>query len=373
MNSLFDIYINNIFDEMVKNLLDIVSIKSQTFHEEKRAERIIQLLKKNGFLEGNIKALKGNVIWTIGSKSAKQTILITAHIDEVGKNKNIRVVNNRIYGSGTWDNCASVIIAVYLSIFIRRDFNYKNIRLIFAATSREEGFGGLGGIKDVVEYYKNISCCIVLDGPYSFIANKSLFLRRYVISMEGMGGHSTISNGLNNLIVQGADLINEIESQIRKINSNIYINFSNIVSNKNNINEMPKWLNIKFEIRSEVNIKNIDEIIFNIVYGKDNSNFKVDIKCIDKREALELDKNSIIYEALNNIEKMGFTNKYVQVNSELDYMLFRNIDSIAVGVSVGGNAHMDSEFLEVNSLKLGMKKVYNLLKCIINIYETISN
>lgn len=365
MDNLFDIYLKNKFNKMIDDLIDITLIESQTFHEKKRAEKLVAILNKNGFKDNEVKNLKNNVIWTVGNKNAKKTILISAHIDEVGKNKNIKFDNNRIYGSGVWDNCASVIIAVYLSIFIRDNFKYKNTKIVFAATSREEGIGKLGGIKFVVNYLKDISCGIVLDGPYSFVANRTLFLRRYIVKFEGEGGHSANSNSSNNLIIQGANLINDINNEINKINKDIRLNFSNILSNNSNINEIPKSLIIKFEVRNNFNDEKIDDIIQNIMVSK----YNIQLKCIDKRQVLELKESSIIYDALNKIEEMGFTNNYVQVNSELDYLLLKKIDSIAMGVAAGGNAHMDNEFLEINSLRIGIKKIYFLLKYICCIYE----
>lgn len=170
-----------------------IACESPTGHEEKRAELYLGKLAELGITE-----LKhdeyGNVYGYRRGSGNGPTILVEGHMDTVfpfGSVKEIRDEDGVIYAPGATDDTRG-LTAILAAL---RGMNHAGIRtkgdIIFCGTSREEGFGALGGMRDFLAHGPKVDASLSVDGASTeAVTCEATGYYTYEVTFHGIGGHA---------------------------------------------------------------------------------------------------------------------------------------------------------------------------------------
>lgn len=201
----FDTLINN---DQIKKAVDLVKAdhsnsmrehkefvlcESPTFHEQERAAMYAEKLNENGIEDVVIDEYCNVHGYRKGSGNGP-AILIEAHMDTVfpfGSVKEIRDDGSTMYAPGCTDDTRGMT-AILAAL---RAMNEAGIRtkgdIIFAGTSREEGMGGLGGMRDLLKYGPKADSSISVDGGSTEkITYQATGFKTFAVTFHGIGGHA---------------------------------------------------------------------------------------------------------------------------------------------------------------------------------------
>lgn len=144
-------------DGAVRFLRDIVSLPSESTHEEKVARRILQEMERLGFDEAAIDPM-GNVLGRVGSGPRK--VLFDAHMDTVGVGDpkswtydpyQGKVEGKSVFGRGASDNKGAAACQVYAGKLIKDLGLAGDASVYVCGTVQEEDCDGLA-LRYVIEH-----------------------------------------------------------------------------------------------------------------------------------------------------------------------------------------------------------------------------
>lgn len=175
-----------------------VACESPTFHEQKRGEMFAEKLREYGITDVQGDEY-GNVFgWRRGTGGGP-TLLVEAHMDTVfpfGSVREMRDEDEKLYAPGASDNTRGVS-ALLAAI---RALNSAGIEtkgdIIFCGTSREEGMGSLGGMRDFLAHGPKVDASISVDGGATEeICCEATGYKTAEVTFYGKGGHAYVAFG----------------------------------------------------------------------------------------------------------------------------------------------------------------------------------
>ena len=186
-------------DNSIAEQIELTEIESPTFHEETRAKAYCQKLAELGLQDCHIDDF-GNAVGLWKGKGNGPKILVEAHMDTVfpfGSVTKVRRENDVLYAPGIVDDTRG--LAVLLSAL--RGLKASGLEtagdIVFVGTSREEGMGSLGGMKDFLDHNPDIDASISVDGAWcEGITYEATGFKTYEVNFYGIGGHAYGAFGL---------------------------------------------------------------------------------------------------------------------------------------------------------------------------------
>jgi tripeptide aminopeptidase len=182
--------------QTLEDQLELVAIEAPTFHEVNRARAFAAKLQELGLTDVQVDRHNNAFGIRRGKGSTGKAIIIEGHLDTVfplgtvsGKPE---PTQDGLYQCpGIADDTRG--LAAVLSVL--RAFNHAQIEthhdIIFMGTSREEGMGGFGGIKDFLNDHDNIVASINVDGASTdSITYEATGMRTFAVNFYGIGGHA---------------------------------------------------------------------------------------------------------------------------------------------------------------------------------------
>lgn len=173
--------------------IELTLMEAPTFHEEQRAALFCEKLRQLGLEDVHTDDF-GNAIGRWKGLGGGPTVLVEAHLDTVfpfGSVTEVRREGSVLYAPGIEDNTRG--LATVLSALRGLKASGLNTRgdILFAGTSREEGMGSLGGMKDLLESHPEIGASISIDGGCTeYITYRATGFKTYEINFYGIGGHA---------------------------------------------------------------------------------------------------------------------------------------------------------------------------------------
>ena len=241
-----------------------VACEAPTFHEEARGALYAQKLREYGLSDVQGDSY-GNVygIWKgIGNGP---TLLVEAHMDTVfpfGSVTTIRDEDEKIYAPGAADNTRgmTVILAAI------RAMKYAGIQtkgdVIFCGTSREEGMGSLGGMRDFLAHGPKVDASIGLDGgaTENFCCDATGY-KTAEVNFYGKGGHAYVAFGTvaNSLHAAARAVAKIADFDVPKDPKTTFCVSNFHAGNDAGIHAIAPQATIKFNVRSD-DQKILDEL-----------------------------------------------------------------------------------------------------------------
>lgn len=173
---------------------ELVLIEAPTGHEEKRAAAVADKFRALG-LEDVHTDRGGSVVALRRGTGKGPRVLIEGHLDTVfpfGTVKTVEEKDGFLYAPGIGDDTRA--LAMLLGIV--RALNACAVKtegdILFVATTREEGMGGLGGMKDFLDDNgSSIDVSLSLDNnDMSAIVYQATVSQSWEFTFHGRGGHA---------------------------------------------------------------------------------------------------------------------------------------------------------------------------------------
>ena len=180
-------------DAVIDRQIELTLIPAPTNHEQKKAERMLEMFKEEGLSDCHIDEY-GNCVGIRKGTGGGKTTLVEGHMDTVfALDTELKIVREDgfIKCPGIVDDtrgCAAVLSTI-------RALNAAGIQtkgdIHFVGTVQEEGTGALKGMKYYVDHHPELEASISVDGPgYQEITYEATGIQTYEVNFNGIGGHA---------------------------------------------------------------------------------------------------------------------------------------------------------------------------------------
>lgn len=350
--------------KLIKKIVEIKSI-SDDKNNCLKALKIIETEMKKNKIPCFIKFNK-RCPFLIAGKVDNATILFLSHIDVVpAKKTQFRLRRNegdKIFGRGVLDMKGPLIAA--LDAFIRL-WRLGNNTVLFAITSDEEtgGFNGAGFL--INKFFKDIKLAIIPDsvGDDLVVIQKSPFHIR--IFSKGKTAHGSKAwegvNAAENLLKCCLEITNSLNGNSHKSTTATLTQFhsgevTNMVPDK-------AEAVIDIRIRQQSEVRDLTGRI-----EKTTSRFNCVWEKIDEPMFFEANKNNTIIKKWISVSEK-ITNEKVKLiveNGASDARFIWQKLKIPIIVSsvLGGGAHSDNEWVDINSLNQLSVKIFEFISLV---------
>ncbi len=343
-------------------LKQIADIPSPTFSEKEKILFLQKQLSKLG-----LKALidtYGNLHGNIQGLSKKgHKILVVAHTDTVfNPAKKIRETGKYFFGHGACDNSTGVLALLTLLHLIKKFKISFPGQLLYAFTVQEEGLGGKGGMKFILDHLKNVDGVVNLESHnLGRIINQSPGQYRLELIIEAeKGGHSFRDFGNPNAIVVTSNFITEFSQLPGFKKGKTTFNLGKIEGGEG-INTIAKKVQLSIEIRSldqrkltslKQKLNQLSQHFFNPKKG-----VSLTRKIYADTTAASFPKNHKIYRLTRAVHHyLGIRSFFEMGNNDGEVSLARGIPTVTIGSSIGFKTHSPDEYVDKKSFILGLKQ-----------------
>ena len=363
-------------DAVIETLKELFAIPAPSHFEHERAAYCKRWLENVG-AEGVYIDDALNVIFPINCEGSREITVFVAHTDTVFPDREpmkLAEEGNILRGPGIGDDTASVTVLLYVAKYFVENGIKPEKGVLFVCNSCEEGLGNLKGTKQLfADYEGRIAKFISFDAKQSSIATRCVGSHRYEVEVMTEGGHSFGAFGHKNAIAELSHIIGEIyDIQVPKIeNSKTTYNVGSI-SGGTSVNTIAQSAKMLCEYRSDnedclaemkANFEGIferarkREIELKVsLIGERPCMGKVDLDAIERLRSICAD---IIME-VTGIEKVGTHSSSTDCNIPLSL----GIPAICMGVYVGGEAHTREEWVNKDSLPVGLEVGINVAQAL---------
>ena len=180
-------------DAVIDRQIELTLIPAPTYHEQKKAERMLEMFKEEGLSDCHIDEY-GNCVGIRKGTGGGKTTLVEGHMDTVfALDTELKIVREDgfIKCPGIVDDtrgCAAVLSTI-------RALNAAGIQtkgdIHFVGTVQEEGTGALKGMKYYVDHHPELEASISVDGTgYQEITYEATGIQTYEVNFNGIGGHA---------------------------------------------------------------------------------------------------------------------------------------------------------------------------------------
>ncbi|MGD2011014.1 MAG: hypothetical protein PVI76_07955 [Desulfobacterales bacterium] len=366
--------IREVREIIISNIVLIGQISAPTFHERRRAERLVERFAEFQVDECTVDDF-GNPIGVIrGSSSVKPPIFVVAHLDtfsEVVADQHYEVTDKTISGLGVSDNSAAVgVLASLPDIFKRLGLRFES-DIVLLAPVLSLGRGNLRGIRRLLKAWPTpITGAICLE---------TVELGRLNYYSDGMiRGEIDCSIAVEekweryhkpNAIL----VINEVINSILKLRlpqkPRTQIVIGRIAGGFNH-GKIAYEAKIGFEILSDSDdmVKELFADIGDIVAGI-NKAFAVELKLnrISNLSATSLRYNHPLVKCASRIlDRLGIEAVSEPSETALSIFLQRQIPAITLGITSGDNFHQEGAMVEIEPMFKGIAQIPALVMAMDN-------
>ena len=180
-------------ENIIQKQIELTLIPAPTFHEEKKAARLMEMYREEGLEDVHIDEY-GNVVGVRKGTGGGKNVLLEGHMDTVfalDTPLEIRREDGWIYCPGITDDtrgCAAVLSTL-------RGLNKAGITtkgdIHFVGTVQEEGMGALRGMQYYVQHHPELDASISVDGAgFQAITYEATGIQTYEFNFYGKGGHA---------------------------------------------------------------------------------------------------------------------------------------------------------------------------------------
>ncbi len=180
-------------ETIIEKQIELTLIPAPTFHEEKKAARLLEMFIEEGLSDCHIDEY-GNCVGTRKGTGGGKTVLVEGHMDTVfPEDTKLEIVREDGY-----IKCPGIVddtrgVASVLSVI--RALNAAGIEtkgdIRFVGTVQEEGTGGLRGMQYYVNHHPELDASVSVDGDgFKEVIYEATGIQTYEVNFYGVGGHA---------------------------------------------------------------------------------------------------------------------------------------------------------------------------------------
>lgn len=348
----------------LKLLKDLCDIPAPSHHEEKRAEYIKAYLESLGakgvYIDDAL-----NVVYPYNCEGSNKITVIEAHTDTVFPDMEPMPLvedGNLLKAPGVGDDTASVTsVLLTVKYFIENNIEAKN-GILFVLNSCEEGLGNLKGTRQLMKDYEGrILRLLTADSKIGHSSIGCVGSHRYLVTVNTIGGHSFGAFGVENALAELSKMITKIyeikvpEKEGSKTTYNV-----GTVSGGTSVNTIAQTARMLCEYRSsDVECLDIMKKHFEKIFSDANTDrVKVDVELVGERPCTKAGTNNKELVKMMGDIVLDVTGKELRTGSsstDCNIPMSMGIPAISFGTYVGGGTHTREEWVEKDSLPVGMQ------------------
>jgi tripeptide aminopeptidase len=351
---------------LIRHTLAIQAVPSPTFHEQERAELLQRMATAAHAKDVDVDAA-GNVFARLPGRGDGAPVVVSAHLDSVFAREQVtpaRRLGWQLIGPGVGDNAVALAALMELAEDLPSNPTKGDVWLV--ANVCEEGLGNLLGMQHVVERFGDrVASYIVLEGmALGHVYHRGLPIRRYRIDAQGEGGHSWIHAGrpsaIHELIAVGQGLLAmPIPDQPRTT-----LNIGRILGGTS-INSIAATAAMEIDMRSE-DAQVLDtwvEQIRKILAAHTSDEMRFDLEPIGHRPGGSIPADHPLVEAaVASYRHVVGSDPILECGStDASLPLSVGLPAVCVGITRGGEAHTNQEFVAIDSISDGYEALIRLV------------
>lgn len=363
--------------ELGDTQIEVTSIAAPPFGEARRAEWVKSHFERAGLEQVQIDS-EGNVLGVrAGTDPSAKYVLVSAHLDTIfpdGTKLDIRREGEKIFGPGISDNGAGITALLAIASAMDATGMRTKAPLLFVGNVGEEGEGDLRGIRHLFSdpKWKNaIGCSVVLDGGGSdSVVAQGLGSRRFLVTVNGPGGHSWSDFGTPNPIIVLARAIDRFSRVSLPVNPKTTFNIG-AISGGTSVNAIPETASMKVDIRSSssTEIERVERALRSalnqaiVELGASGADGRAlvtySIKSIGDRPAAELDQNARILKVVRAVDaQLHLQTRMQRASTDANIPLSMGFEALTLGGGgTGGGAHTLHEWYDPTNREIGLKRI----------------
>ncbi|MBX3012631.1 MAG: M20/M25/M40 family metallo-hydrolase [Caldilineaceae bacterium] len=359
---------------LVDLCIQIQQIAAPTDAEGPRAQWVQRYWQGLGLTDIAIDA-EQNVYARLPGQHRQPAVLVTAHTDTVFPQETdltVRVdkAEDRIYGPGLGDNSTGVAGLLLLTELLCH-LPTPPVDIWFVANSGEEGLGDLRGMRAAVTRLQpQIGACIVLEGMgLKRVVHRALGSRRYRITAKAPGGHSWSDFGaasaLHVLSLVASELVQLQTPTTPRTTFNI-----GRMQGGTSVNTIAQsaWLELDLRSEDHAALQNLITQTLTIVARYQSASWQqkgVQVAATiigDRPSGAIADDHPLVKAAFRSLSGLGVAgNLQLRISStDANIPLSCQIPAVCIGLTEGGNAHRQEEWITPSLLPTGMKHLLGL-------------
>lgn len=352
------------YAEAVELLRTLCRIPAPSHYEHKRAEFVKDWLKAHGAENVYIdEAL--NVIFPIGVDDGVPIAVLMAHTDIVFPDMDtleMREEGGRIYAPGAGDDTANLVTLMMAARYIAENRPGQKMGVLVVANSCEEGLGNLKGSRQIMsDFSGRVYEMISIDGGTDSVVNKAVGSCRMRVTVRAQGGHSYGDFGNTNAIVQMARLIGRLYEKEPPKKARTTYNVG-VIEGGTTVNSICGECSMLYEYRSEDRecLAEMDAFFKKTIEDMRDDGMDISVEVLGVRPC----NGDVDHERLSELTGrmqglMGeITGERVATgagSTDANSALALGVPAVTIGAINGGGAHTRGEWVEVDSLRSGLK------------------
>ena len=182
-------------EEIIARQMELALIPAPTYHEEKKALRLLEMFRAEGLENCHIDEY-GNCVGLRRGTGGGKTVLLEGHMDTVFPLD----TELKITREDGWIRCPGIVddtrgcVTVLSTV---RALNAAGIRtrgdIQVVGTVQEEGMGALKGMKYYVNHHPELEASVSVDGDgFRGVIYRATGIQTAEITFRGKGGHAYI-------------------------------------------------------------------------------------------------------------------------------------------------------------------------------------
>lgn len=354
-------------ERLVALIKQLTAIPAPSNHEEKRAAFIKEWLEargaKNAFIDEAL-----NVVLPLGTPEAGCDLLM-AHTDTVFPDMDpipVQVENGRICAPGVGDNTANAAeLMLWAEYILENDLKTKNGGALIVFNSCEEGLGDLKGSKAIMKRYGlAVRRMISFDGGMDSIVNRAVGSMRWKITLRTEGGHSYARFGSPNAIARLSEIICDLyRQQVPRNNCRTTYNVGTIRGGTS-VNTIAQEAEMLYEYRSDqkVSLDFMNASFRQIIDEYKAKGYDITTEIVGQRPCMgDVDPAALdsLCTWLSGLleRETGKKPVFISGSTDCNIPFSMGIPAACFGGYSGRGAHTRGEYIEIESLKTGMRCV----------------
>ncbi len=359
-------WIEDHFDRHVELLKEFAAIPAPSHHEDERVRFLLDRLEKMGYRAYSDEAK--NVIVPLGCGESDGITCYLAHTDVVFPDTSPLPVSEnggRLYAPGIGDNTADAAAILTMLSYIKDKGLKPKEPVMFVFNSCEEGLGNLKGVRRIMnDHAGRIKEVISFDCSLDEgIVVRAVGSERWRVTCRTRGGHSFGAFGNPNAIHRTAELITKLYSQVVPEKEGCRTTYNaGMINGGTSINTIAQNCELMYEYRSDDRecLAFMRERFEKLIAEADCEEARFETELIGERPCGgNVDRAafdalvSFCSETIRSVT--GETPESSAGSTDANIPLSLGIPAVTFGLLIGGGAHTREEWLDIESLKIGLE------------------
>lgn len=362
-----DTYLDDWIDEIVR----IASIPAPSHEEAERARYVVNRLHELGYPAAAIDDV-GNVLVDLEGSRLGPHIMFVAHMDTVFS-KDVHAPARRdgdlLRGPSVADDSAGVVTLLALARLFAEERPAFPGRITLAMSVGEEGLGNLKGIRGLMDRPASElpDIVIAIDGKLGTAITTGIASVRFEVEVTTEGGHPWGDFGRESAIAIAAGCVTELTSLSLPVHPKTILNVGTFHGGIA-VNAIASQASFTVGLRS-VRQDVLDELRERVeqVFARWDQKIAGTLvaRVMGERPGGTLPPGHYLYDVVKEVHAaLGIETRFSEASTDANIPLSMGIPAMAIGVRRSANSHRLDEYLEIDSVPVGIKQLLLVLDAI---------